>query len=189
MSSETGSIKKKFTHFTAIPFYLKAESIELNEANAWQNFYHEGRALGFNSKGYPWALFRVKYVKGTDSKWRYRILGEIISSDSRQKLIEAVILAIRDNRNKNYKNYTALLDETIEDLLKFRDGICEVELQIADIVYRPTRRKEVEKRLEKEAKLEAEKLGEEYIPKSKEVDKTEGKKLSIIDKIEGKKEE
>jgi len=122
------SLKQEFKHFTAIPFYLRDENLDFDQANEWQGFLVEGRKKGFGSRSYAWGLFNVKYVWHEDSKkWIERAVGKVLYGEPKDILFKRLLEIVLGGRDHQYANFAGMVDEVIRDLIKFREGICGVE--------------------------------------------------------------
>jgi hypothetical protein len=141
-----GRIKEAFKHWSAIPFFLKDKKLDLKEANDWQAFHLEGRNRGIGNKTYAWALFNSKYQWDPRyNKWIERQIRKQLSADARDVVFKDVMNLLRERGTTLYPNFTSMLDSMINVLEKVRDGICEVEIEMAEMENRPQRLKRTKK--------------------------------------------
>jgi len=131
------SLKREFKSF-AIPFYLRDENLNHEQANEWQSYLLDGRSKGFGSRSYAWGLFNVKYYKSEESKaWVERAVRKHVVGLQKEAFFKRLLEIVLGGRDKAYANFSEIVDEIIKDLIKFRDGVCDVENEMKEHEQRP----------------------------------------------------
>jgi len=189
-----GAPKATFKHFTHIPQHLRDNNIDTIElANDFQEGYMEGRKKGFMHESYGYIMWYSKYFWSViDKKWKVREVGKPICADSKQKILENMIIILRLVKTPLVKWGYEYVEECSNKIKGIVDGQKRVEATLKvegtpEVSKKPvhTYPAATAKEIRKELKIskEDEEIGREALKKvegTPEASKKEVKKESIV---------